>query len=293
MSKSKSSTIALLIVAVIWGGAYLGVESAINAGWETFPLLLIRGFLGGSVVLLFTLKKNWKNRALFKDGIIAGTFYFFGFAFQTFGQKLSLISNIAFLTALNIVFVPIIEIIIYKRKVRLQLVIASLLAFVGVSFLTFEQSISLRWADILGILCAICFAFQIVYIKKSASKHDHDPLQLTVVQLYTMGFLSLLGMFVANETNFTFKGIEGVLYAALLSSALASVIQIWAQKNISSSKAGVIIGLEALFATIFAVMFNYETLTNNIIIGGIIMLSAIILTEIDFKKQNEITKYKI
>ena len=179
------------------GWSIFSVESAINAGWETFPLLLIRVVFRWKCRLIIHSKKNWENRALFKDGIIAGTFYFFGFAFQTFGQKLSLISNIAFLTALNIVFVPIIEIIIYKRKVRLQLVIASLLAFVGVSFLTFEQSISLRWADILGILCAICFAFQIVYIKKSASKHDHDPLQLTVVQLYTMGFLSLLGMFVA------------------------------------------------------------------------------------------------
>ena len=118
--------------------------------------------------------------------------------------------------------------------------------------------------------------------------HKHDPLQLTVVQLYTMGGLSLIGMLAANQTYFTFKGIEGVLYAALLSSALASVIQIAAQKHVSSSKAGIIMGMEALFATLFAVLLHYEALTLNLIIGGLIMLLAIFITEFNFNKKKSL-----
>lgn len=286
MNKNRLSTISLFIIAIIWGGAYLGVQSAIDSGWETMPLLFARGILGGSAVLLFTLKKNWRNKKLFRDGIIAGSFFFLGFAFQTFSQQISPISNIAFLTALNIIFVPIIEMIIYRKKVRIQLILASIIAFIGVGFLSFDQSFTLHWSDILGILCAISFAFQIVYIKKVA--HKHDPLQLTVVQLYTMGGLSLIGMLAANQTYFTFKGIEGVLYAALLSSALASVIQIAAQKHVSSSKAGIIMGMEALFATLFAVLLHYEALTLNLIIGGLIMLLAIFITEFNFNKKKSL-----
>ena len=117
MQTKTKATLALFCGAFIWGLAFIGVDNALANNWESFPLLMCRGIIGGLALLLFSFKKKWwLNKKILKLGFISGLLYFIGFACQTSGQSLSSVPNAAFLTALNILFVPLISRIFLHKK---------------------------------------------------------------------------------------------------------------------------------------------------------------------------------
>lgn len=285
MKKETLGTIYLILIALIWGIAFIAIESALRAGWQTFPLLTVRGFIGGTVALVFSFKSKWyKDKYVYLLGFVCGVFFFLGYAMQTIGQQLSSVSNSAFLTALNVVFVPFILRVFMKKKIPLKVYIASIIAVVGTGILTIDSTFSIHKGDIILIICAICFAAQIVYAEKCK---DKSPLGLTAVELYTMGILSLICMPIFKETTFPSEGWLGVLYAAIFSSAIASILQFYGQKYVSSSKASLILVQESVIACIASVLFLHDPLTWRIVVGGILMISAVLIVEVEFKKKNE------
>lgn len=71
-----------------------------------------------------------------------------------------------------------------------------------------------------------------------------------------------------------------LIYMALISGALAMVVQSWAQAQLAASRAAIIMSTEPLWATVFAVNFFGEELTFRIVIGGIAILTAMLVVEL-------------
>ena len=201
MNKKTIATIGLCMIAIIWGTAFIAVDDALINGWETFPILMVRGLLGGLIALPFAIRKQfWKHKETIKNGLIMGFVFFLAYTAQTFGQQISNVVNSAFLTALYVVFAPLILRLIYKKKQDKRVYYGSLVAIIGVLFLTVLDSsggVSFNFGDVLLIFCAFFFALQIVYASKCKGC---DPLSITFIQLTTMGVLSLIMMFVTNQT---------------------------------------------------------------------------------------------
>lgn len=285
MSKETKSVIILFLVAFIWGSAFIGVDDAISHGWKTFPIVTVRGLVGSLVLLPFALKhKFWKNKRSIIDGLIMGVLYFAAFYLQTYGQELSNAINAAFLTVLYAVFAPLILRFFFKEKQEKKVYIGAVLSIIGVFFLTILAygSFSLNTGDILLIGCAIFFALHIIYAKKSG---DHtSAIVITFLQLITMGTLSLICMPLSGQTTIPQEGLLSVLYCAVFSSALASLGQIAAQKHLNSSKASIIMAQEVLIATILASIVAKQFPSFYVIIGGVLMLSSVLIIEIKIKK---------
>lgn len=297
MKKETISIISLLLVAFIWASAFIAVDMAQQSGWGTFSILTIRGFVGGLVTLPFAIKtKFWKNKKSLIYGIIMGIFFFIAFYFQTEGQAGTSIGNCAFLTGLYVVFAPLVSRIFLKEKQTKQVYIGCFIAILGVFFLTIlgeGEGFSFNFSDVLVMLGAFFFALQIIAAEKSA---DHcSAATATSLQLLTMGFLSLIFMvismvggdgFISVESGIKFdSSIFPVLYCALFSSALASFVQIAAQKHVSSSKASIVMAQEALLATVMAAIYS-STLPNIFVyVGGGLMLVSILVIEVKFKKE--------
>lgn len=284
MPKDKKAVFALFATAIIWGFAFISVDDALANGWDAFPLLMVRGFIGGGAMLLLSYnKKWWHNKTTIKLGVITGTLFFLGFAFQTLGQSLSSVPNTAFLTTLNVLFVPLISRIFLHRKIQKKVYIACVMALLGTAILSFSDSISLHLGDIYLLLCAIFFALQIIYNEK-CGQHN-DVLSITCIQLLTMGVLSLICMPISSQTYIPNKGWTSVLFLALISSALASVFQLYGQSHVEPSKASLILSLESILATLFSIIFTAQPLTQSILIGGTLMFSAVIITEYEPKRK--------
>lgn len=278
MNVEKKATISLFMTALIWGLAFIGVDDALAHGWQTFPLLAFRGMIGGSFMILFSYKKKWwKNKTTIFLGFVTGALFFAGFAFQTVGQSLSSVPNTAFITTLNVLFVPIIARIFLKRKIQNKVYIACLLALTGTAVLSFTNGFTLHMGDIYLLLCAIFFALQILFNEK-CGQHN-DVMSITCIQLLTMGILSFIFMPITNQTYIPSEAWGSVLFLALFSSALASVFQLYGQGHVEPSKASLILSLESVLATVFSVLLLGQELTPAILIGGSLMFAAVIIVE--------------
>lgn len=278
MKIESKATISLFMTALIWGLAFIGVDDALAHGWTTFPLLAFRGVIGGCFMILFSYQKKWwKNKTTIFLGFVTGALFFAGFAFQTLGQSLSSVPNTAFITTLNVLFVPLIARIFLKRKIQNKVYLACLLALSGTAVLSFTDGFTLHMGDIYLFLCAIFFALQILFNEK-CGQHN-DVMSITCIQLLTMGLLSFLFMPITNQTYIPSEAWGSVLFLALFSSALASVFQLYGQGHVEPSKASLILSLESVLATLFSVLLLGQELTPAIIIGGAFMFSAIIIVE--------------
>lgn len=278
MKIENKATLSLFMTALIWGLAFISVQDALNNGWDAFPLLMARGFIGGFFMCLLSYKKKWwKNKTTLRLGFVSGSLFFMGFAFQTLGQSLSSVPNTAFITTLNVIFVPIISWIFLKRKIKKNIFVAGIIALIGTAILSFNQSLSLHLGDFYLLLCAIFFALQIIYNEKCGKAND--VLSITTIQLFTMGLLSLLCMPFSNQMYIPDKAWGSIFFLAILSSAIACVFQLYGQAHVEPSKASLILSLESIIATLASVVLLGQDLTTSIIIGGSLTFIAIIIVE--------------
>ena len=88
------------------------------------------------------------------------------------------------------------------------------------------------------------------------------------------------------------NAIYSIIFLTLFPTISAFVIQLLAQKNTDPIKVGVIFSLEPVFAAIFAWTLGGELFVANRAFGGILIVSAMILSELKFKKSNKNGKKK-
>lgn len=286
MSKKSLALLAIWVTTLIWGFGYLGVEDAIQGGWGTFPLIFARFGIAGLCLIPFSIKQKWwKNWPLVKDALINAIFLFMAYITQTIGQSQTSIANTSFLTVMWVVFIPIILLIITKRRLKIKNYIGVGLAMVGAFILCFGKDFSsfqVNIGDIYVIFTAIFFAIQIVHLDFVMKKHN--ALAVTNVQLFAVSLLALVVILLTRDfSSFGNGGYVGLLYAAIFSSALGFWLQAFGQKYISPTKAALIFSLESVIATIAAAIFYEEVITWNVIVGGLLMLAATIIVQIKFR----------
>lgn len=292
MEKKKLTTIAtivLFIMAIIWGLAFIGVSDALNNGWGTFPIVFLRSIIGALVVFPFTIKKSYRNKDLFKKGIIIGASAFGGYTLQTYGQSMTTVGATAFITSLYIILVPLILRVVLRKKEGWIIYLASFIAVIGCLLLNLKLPLSFDKENLLGnglvLLGALCFAIQIITIAKYTQ--EHDVLQLTFIELVTMAFLALIAMSIINDFSFKVEGLFSVVWVGLLSSGLCSVSQMWGEKHLHASVSGIIMSLESVFGAIFALIFFDEHLTLIQAIGCTLILIPVLMCQIPIKPKEK------
>ena len=271
--------IGLSVVAIIWGSGF--VASAVSLEHFTpYQILAIRFLIGIILLILVFFKKlkNIKKSTLIKGSII-GIFLYLAFALQTVGLVYTTPSKNAFLTAVNVVIVPFIAFFIFKRKMDKFELFGAMLAISGVGILSLKLSGGVNFGDFLTLLCAVAFAFHIFFTAQFVK--DEDPILLTLVQ---MGAATLLGFIVVlfkGEMTFTanVEGVSAVVYLGVFSTTIAFLLQTVAQKYTSETKAAIILSTEAFWGMVFSIIILSEVLTGKMVIGAILILAAIIISE--------------
>ena len=135
---------------------------------------------------------------------------------------------------------------------------------------------SIGYGEFLVFLCAISFAAHIIALSKWSN--GLDIYALTVIQLTTCALMTGVISFAQGyKAPVNTSGWLVVFYTAVLCTAIAFIVQTWAQAHMSATKVAVILTMEVVFAAIFAVIFGSETLTLKALIGGILVLTAIFM----------------
>lgn len=273
---STSGKIALILASFLWGVSFVAVQQALDSGWTTFLLLGMRGLLAGGVLTALSLHRQfWKNKALMRDGFIGGVLLFIGMVFQTYGQLNSSVSNASFITVLYVVFIPLL--LWKKQQLKTSVGIAIVLAVTGTAFLSLNANFQLNVGDILLIGCALTFAVHIIFMVRLA-KHN-ELIAATAIQSLTMSVLSfILARF--EMVSIPQTGWIYVLYAGLVSSGLAFLLQLYGQSHVHPTVSGLLLTLESLFGTLGAIIILREPFTLRIMVGGSLMILAVLVIEL-------------
>lgn len=278
--KRYKGEIILLLTSIMWGGGFIATEFSLGS-MTPLQVMTIR-FLIATIILCSVFFNQLKqiSKSTLKKGTLAGFFLFVGFVFQTVGLKYTTVSNNAFLSAIPVIFVPIIGIFL-GRKIDRYGIIGTILTVIGIAFLTINGSLtSINIGDVLTILGAMFYAIQILLVDMFAK--EEDVTVFTIVQI-TMCFLfSLITMLIRGDLSFniTFNSGGGVIYLAVFSTAIGLFLQVLGQKSTTETRAAIIMSTESVFGTIFAIILLNQALTIKVIIGCIIIFIAIIISEV-------------
>ena len=277
--------IGLGLTAFIWGSGFIGVSISLSGGLTPLQILTIRFFIGAVLlgIIFFKEIKNNITKEAVKAGSLIGVFLFIAFAFQTIGMSYTTASKNAFLTAINVVIVPFIGFILYKRPLDKYGIISSIIAILGIGILSLEADFSINFGDFLTMICAF---FTGEFVKKN------NAIVLTVVQFSVATILSLIVQILFNEIKIQaqISSIIGVLYLGIFSTTIAFLLQTICQRDVSQTKSAIILSLESVFGTILSVIILHEVLTLKMIAGCLIIFCAIIISEtkLSFLKKNNL-----
>ena len=279
MRKYKGEFI-LLLTAIIWGGGFIATD--VSLGSMTPLQVMTFRFLIATIVLslIFINKLKKINKSILKKGILVGFFLFVGFVFQTVGLKYTTVSNNAFLSAIAVIFVPLIG-LLFKKKIDRYGIIGTALTVIGIGVLTIDGSFaSINIGDILTIIGSIFYAMQIILIDSFAK--EEDVVVLTIIEIAACFVFSLIVMTIRGDLYFdpTIKGVGGVVYLGLFSTAIGLFLQVLGQKTTTETRAAIIMVTESVFGTIFAIIFLNQLLTIRVIIACVIIFIAIIISEV-------------
>ena len=109
---------------------------------------------------------------------------------------------------------------------------------------------------------------------------------LNMVQMITAFILSAVSMVVFGEPDFqvTTQGWLSVLYLGVISTTLCYLLQTACQKYVDETKAAIVLSMESVFGTIFSIIILHEIITPRMVIGCVIILAAVIISNLSDKK---------
>lgn len=270
----------LILTTFFWGVTFVVVKDAINQV-DVFVFLAQRFLLAFILLLLlWPFLRRPFSVYTFKRGCFLGVILFGGFAFQTIALLYTSASNTAFLTGLNVVFVPLISSLFFRHPIKGNIITGVTLALIGLYLLCGGTSWALNKGDILGTLCAICIAAHIIYTGRFA--RQCDIFWLTTIQIGTIGLLSAcIAFFSGHNVLVWFPEINSALVICVLfATVFAFLVQTTMQQFINPANTALIFCMEPVFAAICAYVLIGEQIGLRGSIGAVLILTGMIASEV-------------
>jgi len=274
----------LLSITVFWGISFPFTKFALE---DFSPIALVFIRFSITVVVFFIIyykKLQIRGFKQWRYGFILGFLLFLGFISQTTGMKYTTASNSAFITGTNVLLVPFALYFISGRKPKIQNLIGILIVTVGLYYLTGIGVSGLNYGDFITIFCTFSFALHIVLLDKYSK--ITDIIHLVFGQFLAMAVLSFVYMIIAeywiNDNlmmRFTTNSTALVLFLSLFGTLLVFFLMTKFQGMTNPIKASIIYNMEQVFATFFAFFLLDERLTFTQIIGALIMICGLVISE--------------
>ena len=283
------SDMMLLLVTMWWGLSYYFIHIAMDEV-GVFSLNAYR-FIGAFAITAVVFRKRLKetDRETVKASFVVGALLAITYGFTNLSIYNTSTTNAAFLCAMAVIMVPVIEFLVFHKKAKLKVLVSVVLSTLGIALLTLKDGFSLDpshvFGDVCGILCALFYAFEMIYTGKYVKEKSIDPVKMGVLSLGWTGLIMLI-------VSLFFEGISipsqtgtwlAIAFLTIFCTALSFILQPVAQKNTEASHVGLIFALEPVFASIVAVITEHDIPGPKQMAGEALMLAAMVLIEINFK----------
>jgi drug/metabolite transporter (DMT)-like permease len=288
MNKKIFSLICAVSCSLIWGTAFVAQDMGMDyIGPYTFSA--VRLLLGFFTLLpfffIFEFKKVKETKLSFEKIFIYLFFLGFFLAGGNIFQQISLlytdVANSAVFTVLYVVIVPIIAYFLFSKKIHNSVWPSVLMCLVGGLFLSELGNLRVRFGDSLVVVGAFFWAFHIVFISKFLKIFNY-PITIATFQCLSASLISFIPAFSFEFISLKLVSMETaeLIYAGVLSSGIAFMLQVFGQQNLSPAPVAIIFSLEGVFGSIAAWMVLDQYLNEFKIFGIIIILSAVIFSQL-------------
>jgi drug/metabolite transporter (DMT)-like permease len=269
---------ALVGVTAVWGSTFLIVQNAVLK-MPVMDFLAVRFTIASLVMLAIRpgCLRSITRRGLWR-GAALGAMLGLGYITQTFGLLSASAAVSGFITGMFVVLTPVMSWVLLRRKVKFVTWLAVILALIGLALLGLHG-----WAigtgELLTFGCAIFFAIHIVGLGEWSSQHEIYG--FTLLQIPTVAVISLLA---AAPGGISLPPDAGVWAAigitAILATAVAFLVQTWAQSLVTPTRAAVVMTMEPVFAGIFAVALGGNQLNIRMLGGAACVLAAMYIVQL-------------
>jgi drug/metabolite transporter (DMT)-like permease len=272
------ATAALLAITASWGSTFILIKDLL----DTIPPLdfLAVRFAIATVVLFALSPRAVKrlSRESRRHAAVLGLLYGVAQILQTTGLAHTPATVSGFITGMYVVATPIFAALLLHTRITLVTWGAVLLALVGIAVLTLD-GVSVGYGEALTFVAAMIYALHIVGL--GAWSEPGQAMGMAIVQLLVITVVCLVatapdGIVLPDRLS----DWVSLLYMAVFAGALGIFGQTWAQSHLAPTRTAVIMSMEPVFAALFAVLLGGESLTSRMLLGGAMVLTAMLVVEL-------------
>lgn len=300
MSDRFKGNAALLFTAIVWGTGFIAQKLG-NGVMPPMTFNAIRQIMAAIVlspIMLAGLRRSgylshernsydqiaFRKNKLIKAGALCGTFLMIGTMTQQIGLLTVSAGKSGFITALYIVFTPILSVVIGGRVSKKTFACVAV-AMVGFALLSLRGGLgNTTPGDWWTLVSALGFAAQIVAVNIFVDR-DND----LIISVLQMAFAGIVGLIIAvilerpDLTQIT-EGLPILLYATFVPTAIGYTFQIVGQKYTDSTTAALLMSLESVFAAVFGAIFLKEFMSPMELAGCVVIFIAVVVDQVDLRE---------
>ena len=272
------ATLALLGLAACWGSTFFLIKDLLDRV-PTLDFLAVR-FSIASVALLVVAPRALGRLApvVRRHAVVLGLLYGLAQILQTAGLAHTPASISGFVTGLYVVLTPLLAAAILRTRIPPITWGAVVLATVGLAVLALN-GFSIGYGELITLTSAVLYALHIVGL--GAWSTPRDALGMTILQMMVIAVLCTLasahdGIVLPDRPS----DWASVLYMAVVVAALGLFAQTWAQAVLPPTRSAILMSMEPVFASFFAVWLGGEDLTTRLLLGGSMVLVAMLTVEL-------------
>lgn len=281
----SKAELVLVFITMLWGGTFLLVHNVMAVSGPMFFVGL--RFAAAAIFVGMVSARALPGLTLteLKAGVSIGVLIMLGYGLQTMGLQTISSSQSAFITALYVPFVPLLQWLILGRRPGLMPSLGIGLAFIGLVLLAGPQAGSLHMSEgeLVTLISAVAIAGEIILISRFAGRVDVR--RVTVVQLATASVLAFLMTLPTQERVPDFSWL--LLTSAIGLGLMSAVIQVamnWAQKSVSPTRATLIYAGEPVWAGLVGRIAG-ERLPALALLGGLLIVIAVVISELRLRRR--------
>ena len=292
--KKHESNLVVLSVMLCWASAYVFIKGLPQELSDFGYLALMNGIAAVILVVIFARRFRYLNKSNIKHGALLGLLMMLVLLFEKEGVDRLTASSASILTSLDILIVPTLMLVFYRRRPPKKQVVA--IAFILAGVIS-TNGLSLKDFPIVGTLFmlgdCVCMSIYTVVANKYCKKDD--AILLAVNQIVTMAIAAMILWTVEEpgmifRLNYTPALASSLFVLALFTKAYAYIMLMFGQAYADPVDVVIIFALEPVITMILAVFIPSafggveENFSITTLLGAILIAIGAVIGEVDIKR---------
>jgi drug/metabolite transporter (DMT)-like permease len=267
--------LALVVVTAVWGVTFVQVKDAVEL-YPLFAFLAVR-FAIASLTLATVAVPRLRN-AGWRPAALLGLLLAAGYVLQTAGLQRTTVSSTGFITGLYVVFTPLLAYALFRLRAGRAVWVGVALSVGGLALLS-GVGVGSPAGDALVLAGSAVYSLQIVLLERFARLYD--PIAFTFVEMLAAfagcGVVAVALGDLEVPRGWTVWG--ALLVTGVFASALAYLVQTWAQRRMSATRTALAFTLEPVWTAVFGYWLAGDRLGTLGWAGAALIMCGIVVAE--------------